>query len=77
MALELMLNRHSYDNKDLKNTSVFLFPWPSNGAMMKNKAYLSDRSDAEGSSIAVARGFLKLRDFLRTLRPDHDDIALK
>mgnify|MGYP001182401866 FL=1 len=77
MALELMLNRHSHDNDDLKDTSVFLFSWPSNGKMMRNKAYLSDRSDAEDSSIAVARGFLKLRDFLMTLRPKHDDIALK
>ena len=73
LALELMLNRHSQDNDDLKDTSVFLFTWPSNGAMMKNKAYLSDRNDARDSSIAVARGFLKLRDFLMTLRPKHKD----
>lgn len=73
LALELMLNRHSQDNDDLKDTSVFLFSWPSNGAMMKNKAYLSDRNDARDSSIAVARGFLKLRDFLMTLRPKHKD----
>lgn len=73
MALELMLNRHSQDIDDLKDTSVFLFTWPSNGKMMKNKAYLSDRSDAEDSGIAVARGFLKLRDFLMTLRPKHKD----
>jgi esterase/lipase superfamily enzyme len=73
MALELMLNRHSQDNDDLKNTSVFLFSWPSNGAMLKNKAYLSDRNDARDSSVALARGFLKLRDFLMTLRPKHND----
>lgn len=77
MALELMLNRHSHGTDDLKDTSVFLFSWPSNGNMIKNKAYLSDRSDAEDSSIAVARGFLKLRDFLMMLRPKHDDITLK
>jgi esterase/lipase superfamily enzyme len=77
MALELMLNRHSHDNDDLKDTSVFLFTWPSNGDMMKNRAYLSDRSDAEDSSIAVARGFLKLRDFLMTLRPKHVDSTLE
>ena len=76
-ALELMLNRHSQDNEDLKDTSVFLFTWPSNGAMMKNKAYLSDRNDARDSSIAVARGFLKLRDFLMTLRPKHKDPLIK
>ncbi len=77
MALELMLNRHSQDNDKLKDTSVFLFSWPSNGHMMKNKAYLSDRSDAEDSSVAVARGFLKLRDFLMTLRPKHNEPTLK
>lgn len=73
LALELMLNRHSFNNEEQKDTCVFLFSWPSNGAMMKNKAYLSDRNDARDSSIAVARGFLKLRDFLMTLRPVHPD----
>ena len=77
MALELMLNRHSQFDDEMKDTCVFLFSWPSNGDMMKNKAYLSDRIDAEDSSLAVARGFLKLRDFLMTLRPKHDDPTLK
>jgi len=77
LALELMLNRHSQGIDDLKDTNVFLFTWPSNGKMMQNKAYLSDRSDAEDSGIAVARGFLKLRDFLMTLRPKHKDPAIK
>lgn len=77
MALELMLNRHSQGIAELKDTNVFLFTWPSDGKMMMNKAYLSDRSDAEDSGIAVARGFLKLRDFLMTLRPKHDDPAIK
>ncbi|SEL86486.1 Esterase/lipase superfamily enzyme [Colwellia chukchiensis] len=77
MALELMLNRQSQHIDELKDTSVFLFSWPSNGKMIKNKAYLSDRSDAEDSSIAVARGFLKLRDFLMTLRPNDGNPALK
>jgi esterase/lipase superfamily enzyme len=73
LALELMLNRHSLNNEEQKDTCVFLFSWPSDGAMMKNKAYLSDRNDARDSSIAVARGFLKLRDFLMTLRPVNPD----
>jgi esterase/lipase superfamily enzyme len=77
LALELMLNRHSLNNEEQKDTCVFLFSWPSDGAMMKNKAYLSDRNDARDSSIAVARGFLKLRDFLMTLRPTHKDPAIK
>ena len=77
LALELMLNRHSLNNEEQKDTCVFLFSWPSDGAMMKNKAYLSDRNDARDSSIAVARGFLKLRDFLMTLRPTHKDPSIK
>lgn len=77
LALELMLNRHSLNNEEQKDTCVFLFSWPSDGAMMKNKAYLSDRNDARDSSIAVARGFLKLRDFLMTLRPAHSDPSIK
>lgn len=76
MALELMLNKSTSGKSNVKNTSVFLFSWPSNGDMLKNKAYLSDRSDARDSSVAVARGFLKLRDFLMTLRPQHEDPAL-
>jgi esterase/lipase superfamily enzyme len=76
MALELMLNRSSQDQDGIKDTSVFLFSWPSNGNMIKNNAYASDRNDAEHSSMAVARGFLKLRDFLMTLRPKHDDPTL-
>lgn len=75
MALELMLNRHSNENKEAKDTSVFLFSWPSNGDMLKNRAYSSDRLDAKDSSLAFARGLLKLRDFLTTLSPHHPDKA--
>ncbi len=78
MALELMLNRESiHDKNDKKSVNVFLFSWPSNGDMMKGRAYASDRQDAIDSGIAVARGFLKLRDFLMTLRPKHVVSALK
>lgn len=77
MALELMLNRNSSSNSDIKGTSVFLFSWPSNGNMIKNKAYASDRSDARDSAAAFARGLLKLRDFLTTLRPESADPAIK
>jgi len=78
MALELMLNRESIHQKNSnKSVTVFLFSWPSNGEMMKDRAYSSDRQDATDSGIAVARGFLKLRDFLMTLRPQHSNPALK
>ncbi|PCI66672.1 MAG: hypothetical protein COB38_10005 [Gammaproteobacteria bacterium] len=70
MALELMLNRENiHQTNRNKSVTVFLFSWPSNGEMMKDRAYSSDRQDATDSGIAVARGFLKLRDFLMTLRP--------
>jgi len=73
MSLQLMLNRQS----DCKNVNVFLFSWPSNGKMMQGRAYASDRSDAKDSGLAVARGFLKLRDFLMTLKSKTNDSALK
>lgn len=73
MALELMLNRQGND----KEIKVFLFSWPSNGDMMKGRAYSSDRQDAKDSGLAVARGFLKLRDYLMTLRRKTTDLALK
>lgn len=73
MALELMFNRHSAGTSEIKDISVFLFSWPSNGDMLKNRAYVSDRNDAKDSSLAVARGLLKLRDFLSTLSPHHNN----
>ena len=73
ISLQLMLNREP----DSKNVNVFLFSWPSNGKMMKGRAYASDRSDAKDSGLAVARGFLKLRDYLMTLKSKTKDPALK
>ena len=73
MSLQIMLNRDSSN----KAVNVFLFSWPSNGKMMKGRAYASDRGDAEDSGLAVARGFLKLRDYLMTLRRVTKDPALK
>ncbi len=68
LSLEFMLNRNKIDGED--SIKVILFTWPSNGKMMKNAAYKSDRHDARDSAQAIARGFLKLRDFLLTLRLD-------
>ncbi len=47
---------------------VVLFTWPSDGLMLPWVSYKSDRTEAEGSGAAVARGILKLRDFLMELR---------
>ena len=43
---------------------VFVFSWPSDGAMAPWLSYYSDRDDARASGLAIARGILKLRDFL-------------
>ncbi len=49
---------------------VFVFSWPSDGAMAPFLSYYSDRDDARASGQAIARAFLKLRDFLIELGRD-------
>lgn len=44
-----------------------LFTWPSDGLALPFVSYKSDRSEAQGSGYAFARGLLKLRDFLALL----------
>lgn len=46
---------------------VVLFTWPSNGQALPFASYKSDRGDASGSSGAVGRGLLKVRDYLHEL----------
>jgi len=46
---------------------VVLFTWPSNGQALPFASYKSDRGDAMGSSGAIGRGLLKVRDFLHEL----------
>ncbi|MBN8494143.1 MAG: alpha/beta hydrolase [Burkholderiales bacterium] len=46
---------------------VVLFTWPSNGQALPFASYKSDRGDASGSSGAVGRGLLKVRDYLQEL----------
>jgi len=62
LALELMLNRNN-QNGD-KEVMVVLFSWPSDGKMIPYASYLSDRSQARDSGLAIGRAFLKLRDYL-------------
>lgn len=50
--------------------NMFLFSWPSDGEMVPYMSYYSDRNDAEVSGPAMARTFLKLRDFLRGKDPE-------
>lgn len=49
---------------DGREPHVFVFSWPSDGALVPILSYYSDRDDARASGVAVARAFLKLRQFL-------------
>jgi esterase/lipase superfamily enzyme len=66
MAMECMVNRNLRQGES--GTKVILYSWPSNGSMMPFAAYKSDRSDARDSAQSIARGILKLRDFLYRVR---------
>jgi esterase/lipase superfamily enzyme len=50
--------------------NVVVFSWPSDGSMMPLLAYKRDRTDAAVSGPAFARGLLRLRDFLASVRAD-------
>jgi esterase/lipase superfamily enzyme len=44
-----------------------VFSWPSDGTAVPEMSYYSDREDARASGPAIARAFLKLREFLLKL----------
>jgi esterase/lipase superfamily enzyme len=67
LALQELLNQKRGD-PDHCPATVILFSWPSDGSALPFAAYKSDREDAESSGKAIGRGFLKLRDFLVSLR---------
>jgi esterase/lipase superfamily enzyme len=67
LALQEMANR-TLPDVPKQNVAVILFSWPSDGSMLPYLAYKSDRADARASGPAVGRAFLKLRDFLFSLR---------
>jgi esterase/lipase superfamily enzyme len=48
--------------------NVVVFSWPSDGAAVPLMSYYSDREDARASGPALARAFLKLREFLLKIR---------
>jgi esterase/lipase superfamily enzyme len=64
LALQEMLNK-STNGIPKQDTVVVLFTWPSNGTAMPWVSYRSDRGDAVSSGKAIARGILKLANFLR------------
>jgi hypothetical protein len=52
--------------------NVVVFSWPSEGQAIPYMSYYSDREDARASGPALARTYLKLRDYLEDLeRPDY------
>jgi esterase/lipase superfamily enzyme len=66
LALQMMQNRDGIGDPK-QQTSVVLFTWPSDGMALPFVSYKSDRSEAQGSGYAFARGLLKLRDHLAVL----------
>lgn len=52
---------------DVRPVNVVVFSWPSDGAAIPYMSYYSDREDARASGPALARAYLKLRDFLAQL----------
>jgi len=50
-----------------RRVNVVLFSWPSDGQAVPLMSYYSDREDARASGPALARAYLKLRDYLLKL----------
>jgi len=44
--------------------NIVVFSWPSDGQAVPLMSYYSDREDARASGAAIARAYLKLRDYL-------------
>ena len=59
------------DEDKERRVNVVVFSWPSDGSAVPLMSYYSDREDARVSGPAVARAFLKLRDFIEQM-PDSD-----
>jgi esterase/lipase superfamily enzyme len=53
---------------DGRPVNVVVFSWPSDGEKVPFMSYYSDREDARASGPALARAYLKLREFLSLLR---------
>lgn len=66
LALQIRLNASSLGDQS-QSLRVVLFSWPSDGMALPFVSYKSDRTEAEASGKAFARGVLKLRDYLREI----------
>lgn len=58
------------DDTEPRPVNVVVFSWPSDGSAIPWMSYYSDREDARVSGPAVARAFLKLKDFIEDLSDD-------
>lgn len=54
-----------------RTVNIVVFSWPSDGSAVPLMSYYSDREDARVTGPAVARAFLKLREYVLAL-PDAD-----
>jgi esterase/lipase superfamily enzyme len=63
LALQIRMNNSAVRDKT-QNIRVVLFSWPSDGMALPFVSYKSDRTEADASGKAFARGVLKLRDYL-------------
>lgn len=52
---------------------VFVFSWPSDGEIVPSARYVSDRDDAAGSGLALARALMALLGFLRRVHAEGSD----
>lgn len=69
-AFEAVINRHDPQldaGQPFQPVRVLLFTWPSDGSALPWASYKSDRADARGTSGALGRALLKLRDQLHLL----------
>lgn len=64
-ALALQISLNATEVRDTTQcVRVVLFSWPSDGLALPYLSYKSDRTEAATSGKALARGMLKVRDFL-------------
>ena len=66
LARDVRIQAGATDNG--RPVNVVVFSWPSDGEAVPYMSYYSDREDARASGPALARAYLKLRDFLERLK---------
>lgn len=69
-AFEAVLNRPQQGTAPAQTVRVVLFTWPSDGRAIPWASYKSDRADAAGTSGALGRALLKVRDYLHQVARD-------